>query len=309
MSRRAIATALSAVLLMSGCAGSGGAAHESPSASETSDGPTSRPTPHEADITKVLVFVVENHSLDQMREDMPATFRLSEQYGYATKFRAVAHPSLPNYLAMAGGSTFGLHDDKPPAENGVHGRSVFGQAVASGHTARVYAEDMLQPCATESHDDYAVRHNPWAYFLDERAACARDDVSLTELAPDAAAGRLPNVGMAIPDVCHDAHDCDLGTADAWLSDQLDTVLAGPDWESGRLLVVVTADEDDHSQDNLVLTAVLHPTLSHVVSGAPLTHYSVARLFDDVLGLPRLRKAATAPSLLKAFGLQLPAARR
>jgi acid phosphatase len=257
----------------------------------------------------VLVFVVENHSLDQMREGMPETFALSRRYGYATSFRALAHPSLPNYLAIAGGSTFGVDDDKPPDQNGVHGPSVFGQALASGHTARVYAEDMPVPCDTENDGDYAVRHNPWAYFLDERDSCARYDLPLTHLVIDAASGRLPNVGMAIPNVCNDAHDCDLATADTWLRDQLEALMAGPDWRSGHLLVVVTADEDDHSQDNLVLTAVIHPAVRQVVTDAPLTHFSLARLYEDVLGVPRLREAASARSLSRAFGLRLPVDRR
>ena len=59
-------------------------------------------------MTKLLVFVVENHSFDQMREEMPWTFALSERYGYADEYTALAHPSLPNYLAMIGGGTFGV---------------------------------------------------------------------------------------------------------------------------------------------------------------------------------------------------------
>lgn len=65
-------------------------------------GPTN---PSPVEVTKLLVFVVENHSLDQMRRDMPETLRFAKQYGYATNYRAIAHPSLPNYLAVTGGST------------------------------------------------------------------------------------------------------------------------------------------------------------------------------------------------------------
>ena len=55
-------------------------------------------------VTKLLVFVEENHSLDQMRAGMPYIAGLAEQYGHATDYRATRHPSLPNYLAIAGGS-------------------------------------------------------------------------------------------------------------------------------------------------------------------------------------------------------------
>ena len=149
---------------------------------------------------------------------------------------------------------------------------------------------------------YAVRHNPWAYHLDEAAACARYDVPLDALAGDVAAGELPDVGMVVPDTCHDAHDCSLSVADAWLRDELGLVMSGPDWRSGRLAIVVTADEDDHHQDNTVLTVVLHPSLHGGVVHTPLTHYSLSRSLSEVAGAAALGEAAHAPSLLAAFGL-------
>lgn len=268
---------------------------------------TSAERPPSAPVTKLLVFVVENHSRDQMRKQMPATFALAKKYGFATRYRAITHPSLPNYLAIAGGSTFGVTDDSSPASHVLRGASVFGQAIAAGKTAQVYAEGMPRRCALEPGGHrYAVKHNPWAYFADERGLCRRNDVSLSRLAADAASGDLPNAGLAIPNLCHDAHDadCDLSDADTWLHRQLRTVLAGPDFRSGHLAVVVTADEDDHSQRNLVLTTVLHPSQHHHRVRTPLTHYSLTRLYEQVLGVPLLRHAATAPDLAAAFGLPL-----
>ena len=256
-------------------------------------------------ISKVLVFVVENHSLDQMRQGMPAVFGLAEEYGYATRYRAVAHPSLPNYLAIAAGSTFAVTDDDGPQVHQIPGPSVFGQALAAGRSATVYVEDLPSPCAPENDGRYAVRHNPWAYFVDERAECLRHDVALDRLAADARRGDLPAAGLVIPNVCSDAHDCPLSTADAWIARYVGVATAGPDWQAGRLLIVVTADEDDHGQDNLVLTTVLHPSLHHVVVSTPLTHFSLTGLYDEVLGLPPLRQAGSAPSLLEAFGLAGP----
>jgi hypothetical protein len=90
----------------------------------------------------------------------------------------VTHPSLPNYLAIAGGSTFGVRDDKSPAAHPLAGQSVFGQVLAAGGTAKTYAEAMPSNCATSAEGRYAVKHNPWPYFADagERAACRRYDV-------------------------------------------------------------------------------------------------------------------------------------
>ena len=67
-----------------------------------------------------------------------------------------------------------------------------------------------------------------------------------------------NVGLVVLNECHDAHDC---TACAMrFRGWMEKIMAGPDWRSGRLAVVLTADEDDMSRDNPVLTVVAHPSL-------------------------------------------------
>ena len=66
-------------------------------------------------------------------------------------------------------------------------------------------------------------------------------------------------------------------------------MAGPDWRAGHLAIVVTADEDDHHQDNLVLTAVAHPSLHGAVVTTPLSHYSLARLYSEVVAAAAARR--------------------
>ena len=174
----------------------------------------------------------------------------------------------------------------------------------AGHTARVYADAMPSPCLLTSADQYAVRHNPWTYFVDERSQCGTFDLPLTHFADDVRAGRLPDAGMVVPDICHDAHNCSLAIADSWLRQEAGLAMSGPDFRAGRLAIVVTADEDDRSQDNTVLTVMDHPSLHHVVVGSPLTQLSLSRLYTEVLGTPPLRDAATAPSMATAFRLPL-----
>ncbi len=303
--RRVAVLACAALLAACGSTGSTGA--DGSTSSAPAEQPAASPGAAQAAVSKVLLVVVENHSLDQMRREMPYTFGLAQEYAYATGFTALTHPSLPNYLGIAGGDMFGVTDDGPPSEHVIHGQSVFGQALAVGKTARVYAEGMPGRCVvTDGGDRYAVRHNPWAYFVDERESCLAHDVPLDHLAADVSAGRLPNAGLLVPNLCHDAHDddCDLADADQWMREQVGMVLAGPDFRSGRLAVVVTADEDDHSQDNKVLTTVYHPGLRGRVVDAALTPYSLTRFYAQVLGVPPLRAAASAPDLATAFGLRV-----
>lgn len=256
-------------------------------------------------VTKILTFVEENHSLSQMKAGMPYAYSLARRFGYATGYTAIGHPSLPNYLAIAGGRTAGVTDDAPPAAHPVRGPSIFGQAIAAGKTAAAYVDGMPNNCAlVDGGDAYAVKHNPWAYYVDERALCNTYDVPLGEMEAVIRRGDLPTVGMVIPNLDHDAHDASLGRADAWFKRRMKSVLAGPDWRSGRLAVVLTADEDDRRAGNRVLTVVIHRSQRGAVVSTPLTHYSLTRLYEDVAGVRHLYEAADATSMSDAFGLPL-----
>jgi hypothetical protein len=269
--------------------------------------PTAGSTVRQPVTTKVLTVVIENHSVRQMQSAMPYLNSLAKRYGYATDYRAVQHPSLPNYLAIAFGTTAGVHDDKPPAQHHVRGDSIFSLAEQAGTGARLYAESMPSRCQKTSAYPYAVRHNPWAYGS---AGCATGDVPAGtprsgRLHDDARAGRLPCAGMMIPNVLSDAHDRSLARADRYLKTWLPGLMAGPDFRSGRLAIVVTADEDDRSSaENRVLTVVISRSVRHVVVRKTLTHYSLTRLYNTVCQEKSyLGKAATAPSMQTAFGLR------
>jgi acid phosphatase len=264
-------------------------------------------------VTKLLTVVIENHSLSQMQSGMPYLDGLAQRFAYASQYTAIRHPSLPNYLAIAGGDTFGVTDDNAPSSHPLAGDSVLDQAIAVGKTAGTYAETMTSNCKLTSSGNYAVKHNPWAYFngATQRANCGRFNLpagtpSSGQLHTAVAAGTLPNASFFIPDLCDDAHNCSLAVADNYLKSWLPQIMAGPDYTSGRLAIVVTADEDDSHSGNVVLTAVLHRSLdgSHKVVTTPLNHYSLLRLYDQVLGAPLLRNAATASNMATAFGLPI-----
>ena len=257
-------------------------------------------------VTKLLVVIEENHSLSQMQSGMPYAYSLAQRFGYATNYHAITHPSLPNYLAIVSGQTKGVTDDEPPSAHRLTGRTVFGQAIAHGKKAAVYADGMRTACSATSSGSppYAVGHNPWPYFVGERRACRAHDTPLGRLWSAIRSGRLPNAGLVVPDKCHDAHDCSLSAADAWFRHLMTKVFLGRDWRSGHLAVVLTADEDDGSQGNGVLTVVIHPSQRHHVVTAPLNHYSLTKLYEQVSHTTYLGHAGAAPSLARAFRLPL-----
>jgi acid phosphatase len=261
-------------------------------------------------VSKLTVVVLENHSRRQALDQMPFLAAQAKRYGEATQWYAMRHPSLPNYLEIAGGSTFGVSDDDPPSDHRLVSQSVLGQLVAAGHPVRTYAEAMPSTCATTNDGRYAVKHNPWAYFASpaERAACRRFDVpmggtSSGALHDDVAAGRLPTYALLIPDLCHDAHDCHLSSADDWLRTWVTQIEQGPDFRSGRLALVVTFDEDDRLEGNHVATVVMAAQLHHAVVSTRVTHAALAAAPSRLVGLPPLRGGAGTPDVLAAFGLR------
>lgn len=228
---------------------------------------------------------------------------LAKDCGLAGNYHGVTHPSLPNYIAATGGSTFGIVDDANPAAHQLSAESIFGQLSAHGLNWRSYEESMPAACAQSPSGEYAVKHNPAAYFISIRSACMADDVPLGgNLDRDIASGTLPSFAFVTPNLCDDTHDCSVRTGDNWLANWIPKIVAGPNYRAGNTLVVLTWDEGVRS-GNQIPTIVVAPTVPvGTVSGQRFDHYSLLRTTEDLLGLPRLANAAGAPSLAAAFGL-------
>src|SRR5258708_13994445 len=70
--------------------------------------PTATPTPRVPHFAHILMIVLENKEFGTVvgSPRMPYFNQLADSYTLLTEDYAVAHPSLPNYLAMIGGDTF-----------------------------------------------------------------------------------------------------------------------------------------------------------------------------------------------------------
>ena len=249
----------------------------------------------------------ENHSIQQVFPDgMPYLWSLARRYGYASDWSDVGHPSLPNYLAIFGGSAFGEPADCTPSPGCTYpGPTVFGQARARGETARAYEESMPQPCDPSSSGQYDVNHNPWPYFPSELASCRSDDVSAGTpaagaLVSDVRGGTLPTVGLVTPNLIDDGHDGTLAQADAWLQRWIPVLTSGPDWRKSRLAIVVVFDEGETTEQ--VPFVLMAPGLSGVTVSASANHYALTRLIDQFVGAPLLGQASGGADVAYLFGL-------
>src|SRR5467141_2387028 len=86
----------------------------------------------------VFVVVMENTSLATALR-APSISSLASKYRLATNYHAISSPSLPNYLALTSGSTWGITDD------GYHALPAGGlgaQLTSAGVTWRAYMEGL-----------------------------------------------------------------------------------------------------------------------------------------------------------------------
>src|SRR5919204_6010691 len=85
----------------------------------------------------------------------PYETQLAAACGVASAYKAVAHPSLPNYIAATSGDTWGVTDDQPPAFHPLPAPSIYSQVTAAGLTWREYEESAPMNCPQTSSGSYS----------------------------------------------------------------------------------------------------------------------------------------------------------
>ena len=254
----------------------------------------------------VAVIVMENEEYGDIIGSSSAPYinRLASTHAVARQMYAIRHPSLPNYLALTGGSTFGIDSDCTDCS--VPGSGVAGQLMAQGLTWRGYMEGLPHPCFTGgASGNYAKKHDPFVYYraiVRDPQAC-RNVVPLGQLASDERARHLPTLSWITPNLCHDMHDCDPSVGDRFLHTLVPPLLRalGP-----RGLLILTFDEgssDDGccrlASGGHIVTIIAGGLARHGARLAtPVDHYSTLQTIEDLTGVERLRGAACActPSL-------------
>ncbi|OLC49621.1 MAG: hypothetical protein AUH80_00970 [Chloroflexi bacterium 13_1_40CM_4_65_16] len=240
----------------------------------------------------VFLIVMENHTPEQALSG-PFMASLADKYGVAENYHAITHPSVPNYLALTSGSTWGVTDDSfhvlPRADLGT-------QLTKAGVTWRAYMEGMTTGQCIDSPTPYDPGHNPFAYYGGQ---CPPNVVPHDSLAADLA-GDTPRFVWITPDDCHNTHDCDVSVGDDWLRREVAQITASKAFKSNGVLFI-TYDEDDSTADNRVLTIVVTPDLGHRTSAREYTHYSLLATIEDLLGVERLGQAKTASAMTDLIG--------
>jgi len=234
----------------------------------------------------VFVIVMENMNLAAALRS-PSVEQLAAKYVLATNYHAVSSPSLPNYLAMTSGSTWGITDD---AYHVLPAGGLGAQLTAAGVTWRAYMEGLTSAGCLRSPYPYALKHNPFAYY---GGACPENVVALDALDADLSAD-TPSFVWITPGLCHDGHDCPLTEAGPWLEDLVARIVASPAWRDHGALFVVWDEGDGRSSD--VPLIVASPDIESRRVDGSYDHYSLLAAIEDRFGLPRLGAAKDARPL-------------
>ena len=192
----------------------------------------------------IVEIMMENQSYGTIIGNplAPNLNALANQYGLATNYFGVTHPSEPNYVASAGGSFFGIQDDNQfyctaaiaatepsswhcagtTVDHTVSAPNIADQLTASGKTWKGYFQSLpaitgpvikLGPDANGPYTFkapsafnalYASKHNPFINFTGTQDALA-SMVPDTQLATDLAGNTLPNFSLVVPNQCNDMH--------------------------------------------------------------------------------------------------------
>jgi phospholipase C len=229
----------------------------------------------------LFVIIAENKSYDQIigSSNAPNLNRFAKTYGLATQFYGEVHPSEANYVAMLGGSTFGIHDDDAfyctsgkldpfcshsqtsrYANHTISQPSLMDQLQQQNLTWKGYFEDLPEPgskaivAPSGIRALYAAKHNGFMNFksVQDDPNRAQKIVGFSQLTADFKSGNVPNYSHIVLNQCHEMHglaECPstgrlIQTGDAEIAQVVDQIMKSSIWAApSNSAIVITWDEN------------------------------------------------------------------
>jgi phosphatidylinositol-3-phosphatase len=254
----------------------------------------------------VVVVMLENREDAKLNAGVaPYLTSLKTQGRYFSSYYSPGHPSFANYLAFAGGSTFGFKRGKI-TPGMIPGDNLWSQLADRGTGWGVFEEVMPNACfpkptkvvKTPTKDKYGIGHNPGIVFEDVYTSTACQQVEPLTAMP----ATPPPLSFVTPSFCNDMHgvanatfpaDCQKNTdalierGDAWLRVHVEA------WRASGAIVIVTFDEGNSSVGGTgghLYTVEVGPSIEASVDATTYNHYSLLAGLEDRFGVPRLRNA-------------------
>ena len=253
------------------------------------------------------VFIVTEENNDYASvigsSSMPYLNSLAQQYGLATQYYANTHPSIGNYFMLGTGQIITNNDSYSTI---VTVDNVVRRLLAAGKTWKSYAEDIPNACYLGGDTgNYARKHNIFALLSDvvNDSSQRRNLVPFTRFATDLANGTLPDYSNIVPNLCNDAHDCSLATADAWLQTNIAPLLASATFQQDGLLIITfdeSAGDNTHGGGRVAWLVVSPKAKLGYQSTTLYQHQSTLRLSLEALGITLFPGAAVAAPTMSEF---------
>jgi phospholipase C len=232
----------------------------------------------------------------------------ANNYGLATDYHGVSHPSQPNYIAATAGGLFGVTNDNDVT---IDVPNIVDQLESNGKSWKAYMQS-LSLCTTKlahacGDQLYERKHNSFVSFADVQSSPARmaNIVDLSQLNSDLAAGTVPDYVWISPDQCNDMHGrstagaCNfsnvqdlISTGDAFLSSTVRAIRSSSAW-IGNSAIFITWDETDFpfvdvsgccdavpGGGHVVTLVISHSDHAARTSSVSYNHYSLLRTIQD-----------------------------
>jgi len=231
----------------------------------------------------------------------PSLSALAKKGIELTNYFGLTHPSQPNYVASVGGDYFGMDSDDAnhvPANVS----SIVDLLDDKGISWGEYQEDMPSAGFTGTAftnpktgaNDYVRKHNPLITYdsVSTNAARSAKIETFITFKSDLAANVLPQWMFITPNMTNNGHDTSVTVAGTWSKNFLTPLLANPNFNTPKTLIVLTFDENENeSEGNRVSTILLGGAVPASLVGTQdsnfYTHYSLISTIEANWGLHTL----------------------
>jgi hypothetical protein len=300
--------------------------------------------PQVSQIGNIFVIAMENHNFTQPSNQVspqqifgnPAAPYINSlitagnpnaaQVSYATAYYNAGvgvHPSEPNYVWAEAGTDFGIHTDAEPRSanhNVFNARHLTAQLNSIGVSWRNYEEDVqlglsptnnaagtngpVNPFYGTSQYNYAVKHNPMAFFPD---TMVQNVFPLAQFFQDLANGALAQYTWITPNQFNDAHSALTGgftyngtlftgdqaaiaTGDNFLSLVVPQIMASPAYQNNGVIIIWWDESEGGDSTNRTIPEIIISPLAKgnaYASSVPMSHSSDIKTLEEIFGLPFL----------------------
>ncbi|KAI0292822.1 phosphoesterase family-domain-containing protein [Multifurca ochricompacta] len=236
-------------------------------------------------------------------------------------YYGLTHPSEPNYVATVGGDFWGMASDNLfniPSNiativdlldtKSISWASYQENMPTDGFTGFSFSSaNYLSPGSSRTRAFYVRKHNPLIIYdsvatVPSRAARIRN---FNDFAADVNANAIPQWVFVTPNLVNDGHDTDVKFTSSWLKYWLEPLLANPNFNDGRTLILLTFDENETQTVNnqifaLLLGGSIPASLQGTTDSTFYTHYSALSTVQANWALGSLGRFDTNKTLANVY---------